>query len=201
MNRTKAHFALVPALMLLACGPQRASDDRGGSEPTPSPTAQTRSGGEAPAPAPAGDLATPPPTSTTGTAASLVPVLTPDAERGVKGARNVLLGFARAIEHKQFDKARGLLSPADRRKWSSSEFAALFADLDRPTVAVPEGTMEGAAGSSYYTAPVTVTGSDKDGRPVRIEGKAVLRRVNDVEGATPEQLRWHFETLTLDWTH
>lgn len=199
MNRTRAHFALVPALMLLACGPQRASDDAGGSGPTPSPTAQTRSGGEAPAPA--GDLATSPPTSTTGTAASLVPVLTPDAERGVKGARNVLLGFARAIEHKEFDKARGLLSPADRRKWSSSEFAALFADLDRPTVAVPEGRTEGAAGSSYYTAPVTVTGSDKDGRPVRIEGKAVLRRVNDVEGATPEQLRWHFETLTLDWTH
>ena len=39
------------------------------------------------------------------------------------------------------------------------------------------------------------------GRPVRIEGKAVLRRVNDVPGSTEAQRRWHFETLTLDWTH
>ena len=61
--------------------------------------------------------------------------------------------------------------------------------------------MEGAAGSSYYTAPVTVTSSDKDGRPVRIEGEAVLRRVNDVPGATPAQLRWHMDKVTLDWTH
>lgn len=57
------------------------------------------------------------------------------------------------------------------------------------------------AGSVYYTAPVAISGSDSDGRPVRIEGEAVLRRVNDVDGATPAQLRWHFDTLNLDWTH
>lgn len=129
------------------------------------------------------------------------PVLTPEAEQGVKGARNVLLSFARAIELTQFDQAWALLSPADKEKWSRPEFAKMFADLGKITVAVPTGTMEGAAGSSYYTAPVTITANDKDGRPVRIEGEAVLRRVNDVPGATPAQLRWHFETLKLDWTH
>ena len=77
----------------------------------------------------------------------------------------------------------------------------MFADLGKITVAVPTGTMEGAAGSSYYTAPVTITATDKDGRPVRIEGEAVLRRVNDVPGATAAQLRWHFERLTLNWTY
>ncbi|MCW2382250.1 MULTISPECIES: hypothetical protein [unclassified Sphingobium] len=129
------------------------------------------------------------------------PMLTPEAERTVKGARNVLISFARAIEQRAFDQAWALLAPADKEKWSKSAFAALFADLSNIMVAMPDGTMEGAAGSSYYTAPVTITGKDRDGRPVRMEGEAVLRRVNDVDGATPAQLRWHFQSLTLDWTH
>ena len=129
------------------------------------------------------------------------PRLTPEAERGEKGARNLLLSFARAIELREFDQARAMLGPADREKWSKTGFAALFADLGKITVSMPDGTMEGAAGSLYYAAPVTITAKDSEGRPVRIEGTAVLRRVNDVDGATPAQLRWHFETLTLDWTH
>ena len=129
------------------------------------------------------------------------PTLTPEAERGIEGARNVLRTFARALERREFAQAWSLLSAADRQKWSREEFAALFADLPQVSVAIPDGTMEGAAGSSYYTAPVAITGNDREGRPVRIEGAAVLRRVNDVDGATPAQLRWHFERLTLDWTH
>jgi len=127
--------------------------------------------------------------------------LTPEAERTVKGARNVLLSFARAIELHEWDQAWNLLSPGDKAKWTKPKWAAMFADLDKITVAIPNGTMEGAAGSSYYTGPVTITGNDRDGRPVAYTGEAVLRRVNDVDGATPEQLRWHFDHLTLDWTH
>lgn len=130
-----------------------------------------------------------------------VPKLTQDAERGVKGARNVLLSFASAIEQNRYGQAWAMLSPADKQKWSRSEFDAMFADLGKTTVAIPVGTTDGAAGSLYYTAPVTITGYDKEGRPVRIEGEAVLRRVNDVDGATSAQLRWHFETLALAWVH
>jgi hypothetical protein len=129
------------------------------------------------------------------------PELTPQAERGEKGARNVLLTFAKAIEFRQFGQAWDLLSPADKQRWSKSAFAANFADLAKMSVAIPDGTIEGAAGSIYYSAPITITGSDGDGRPVRIEGEAVLRRVNDVDGATQAQLRWHFDTLDLRWTH
>ena len=57
---------------------------------------------------------------------------------------------------------------------------------------VGKGESEGAAGSLYYTAPVTVT----DGTRV-LKGDVVLRRVNDVPGATEEQLRWHIESTTL----
>lgn len=125
----------------------------------------------------------------------------PDADRGETGARAVLLDFARAIELERFDKAYAMLGETDRNRWTLAQFAALFADLDRIAVAVPGGTMEGAAGSSYYTAPATITGTDADGRPVRYEGEIVLRRVNDVPGATPAQLRWHIERVDLDWTH
>jgi hypothetical protein len=119
----------------------------------------------------------------------------------VEGARHLLLSFARAIERKAFGEAWAMLGPGDRERWSRADFAAMFAELEGIAVAVGEGTMEGAAGSSFYTAPVTITGRDRQGRPIRFEGEAVLRRVNDVPGATPAQLRSHFKTLRLDWTH
>lgn len=129
------------------------------------------------------------------------PVLLPEAEKGEKGARNILLSFARAIELKEFDQAWEMLSEGDKRKWSKPAFAKMFADLGQMTVAVPGGTMEGGAGSLYYTSPIAITAPDAAGRPVRIEGETVLRRVNDVDGATADQLRWHFDRVTLDWTH
>jgi len=192
MAMTKISAALAPALLLLGCGQSQAPGEQ--AEPAAPATAN--------APAPPDPM----PAGGPGRAPDVIPAeapprLTAEAERGVEGARNVLLGFARAIERKRYDEAWALLSPADRAKWSRPAFTAMFGDLGNITVAIPDGTTEGAAGSLYYTAPVTITAADKDGRPVRIEGSAVLRRVNDVDGATPEQLRWHFATLTLDWTH
>lgn len=164
--------------------------------PSPLPATTPGSADEAPLTAPA--------PSASGNEAAATPPTTPlteRAEHGETGARAVLLDFAREIEMKRFDQAYALLSPADRQRWSRAAFAAIFKDLGKLTVAVPNGSIEGAAGSSYYTAPITITSTDKTGRPVRIEGEAVLRRVNDVPGATPDQLRWHMEKLTLDWTH
>jgi hypothetical protein len=69
--------------------------------------------------------------------------------------------------------------------------------LQNISVAVPTGTMEGAAGSSYYTAPATITGIRADGSKATLRGDVVLRRVNDVPGATPEQLAWHIEQVNL----
>ncbi|WP_439571843.1 hypothetical protein [Sphingomonas sp.] len=195
MDRKRIVALLVPVVTLAACG----QPDPQAVTPSPTPTVTAPSAPATPA------SPTPPPAEPTpaaaATPAAASPTLTPDAERGETGARDVLLDFARAIELGRVDQAWALLSPADRRKWTRPAFRALFADLDRPTVAVPTGVIEGAAGSSYYTAPVTITGTDRSGRPVRIEGEAVLRRVNDVDGSTPAQRRWHFQSLSLDWTH
>lgn len=198
MDRKAVCAALAPALILYACDraatpATQQSIEAVDLEGTP--------GVDPPPPSP--PLMTPPVADAVndGYPDLTPPRLTPDAERSEKGARNVLLSLARGIEFREYDQAWALLSAADKRKWSKAEFARLFTDLGEANVAIGEGSMEGAAGSSYYTAPVAVTATTDDGRPVRIEGEAILRRVNDVPGATPEQLRWHFETLALDWTH
>ena len=129
------------------------------------------------------------------------PVLTPEAERGETGARNVPVNFARAIELREYDQAWAMLAPGAQQEWSKARFNALFDGLGNITASVPEGIMEGAAGSSYYTSDAEITATDKSGRPVRLEGPIVLRRVNDVPGSSAEQRRWHIEQFDLSVTH
>ncbi|WP_165323479.1 hypothetical protein [Rhizorhabdus phycosphaerae] len=186
MHKSEACLLVLPLLALVACG--QAPDKEAGlpGNAAAHVTANVDTGPAKAARSPAG-----PPVSAPA----------PAAQRGEAGARDLLLGFARAIELGRYDEARAMLGEADRQRWSREAFARMFADLPRRSVAVSDGMIDGAAGSLYYTAPVIVTGDDRDGRPVRIEGEAVLRRVNDVDGASPAQLRWHFDRLTLDWTH
>ena len=200
MDRRTFSVALAPAFLLFACQ-QQAAPPANDAAPVTDAVAPATKGAVPEAALPTTNEIASTDAADDGKRDLAPPKLTPEAERGETGARNVLLSFSRAIELREFGQAWDLLSPADQKKWPRPKFAAMFADLGKITVAVPTGTMEGAAGSSYYTAPVTITATDKDGRPVRIEGEAVLRRVNDVPGATAAQLRWHFERLTLNWTH
>ena len=129
------------------------------------------------------------------------PPLEPDVDGTETGARNVLLSFARAIELEEFDQAWAMLDETDQAKWPRSQWRRMFADLGEITVAVPGGTMEGAAGSAYYTSRATITAKDTAGRTVRYEGPIVLRRVNDIPGASPRDRSWHIDSVKLDWTH
>ncbi|WP_158512690.1 hypothetical protein [Sphingobium sp. SYK-6] len=190
-----------PCLMVLSCLALAACEQKNGEGATGASAPEAASAPETARPLPEGDVAGATNDADDGAPDLRPPPLTPEAERGVKGARNVLLSFARAIELGDYGQAWAMLGPADREKWTKAAFAAIFSDLDDIVVAMPDGSMEGAAGSSYYSAPISVTGKDAEGRPVRIEGEAILRRVNDIEGASPEQLRWHFETVTLSATH
>ena len=196
MTHRNISAALALALILSGCSQTESpANDQQAADPStetePSANALPSPDGASTDPAPAANERT----------SDLTPAeLTPEAERGEKGARNLLLSFGRAIELGKFDQAWAMLSPPDQKKWNKTDFATLFADMSKITVSLPDGTIEGAAGSLYYSAPVTISSESKDGRPQRIEGKAVLRRVNDVDGATAAQLRWHFETLTLGGT-
>lgn len=121
------------------------------------------------------------------------PVLVPEAENGETGARNVLLSFARALELGEFGQAYAMLGEVARGDLKMQDFEQQFADMGRLTVAVPDGEMSGGAGSLYYEVPTTVSATS--GTP--LTGTIVLRRVNDVDGASPEQLRWHVDRVNL----
>ncbi|WP_292927956.1 hypothetical protein [Novosphingobium sp. PASSN1] len=105
----------------------------------------------------------------------------------------VLRAWGDAFEARDWVTARAFWGDQGARSGLTEEdFAARWAGLHYPKVTLAKGTSEGAAGSLYYTAPITIT----DGARV-ITGEIVLRRANDVDGATPEQLRWHIESTTL----
>ncbi len=101
----------------------------------------------------------------------------------------MLLSWAAALENRDFSAASALFGGGRR---DSNDYAG-YGDI---TVGFGDGDVEGAAGSLYYAVPVWLTASGPSG-PVRREGTITLRRVNDVDGATPAQLRWHVDQL--DW--
>ena len=81
-------------------------------------------------------------------------------------------------------------------KGSGVTAATLKAAYDRaeaPELEVGRGEQDGGAGSLYYEAPVVL----RFGQAMPERGSLILRRVNDVDGATPEQLRWHIERSTI----
>ena len=175
----KHPFPAVAALALSAC-----------NQTAPAPEA-TQAPVAAAVPAP--PEATPAPTATPAGDNLSAPTLVPEAEKGEKGARNILLEWARAIERRDFARADA--------QWGAgaadAKSAAQFADYASVTVAFGDGDVEGGAGSLYYEVPLTVTGKRKNGASLTRQGTVALRRVNDVDGATPAQLRWHIMSVTL----
>ena len=59
------------------------------------------------------------------------------------------------------------------------------------------GDTEGAAGSIYIEFPVTVTGILAKGGGFHLSGPMTLKRVNDVDGSTAQQRRWHISSSGL----
>lgn len=59
------------------------------------------------------------------------------------------------------------------------------------------GGMEGAAGSSYVTVPITFYGKKTNGGDFREKAAVTLRRVNDVPGSTDAQRRWRIANINF----
>jgi hypothetical protein len=127
---------------------------------------------------------------------------TPSAEPAVR------LDTAALDERKDPDRLLRFYAAAlHARDWSAASRAwgagsgvtaatlkAAYDRPERPTLEIGRAETEGAAGSLYYEAPVVLR-FGADAPPER--GTLTLRRVNDVDGATPEQLRWHIERATI----
>lgn len=209
MNPFQLTAASAALAVLAACSQSDPAGTDAAQPPTASSAPPAPRAGEAPTPSgPPLEAAPLPPINQGRTDGvndgypDLTPVETTDeVRRTEKGARAVLLPFARAIELKEFDQAWAMMDENAHQRWSKAEWNELFAGLQRITVGIPGGRMEGAAGSSYYSSPATITATDRDGRLVAIEGPIVLKRVNDVPGATAEQLSWRVHSADLVWTH
>ncbi len=129
------------------------------------------------------------------------PSATPTAEIATPGQPSqsrdpveVLADWAKAVETRDWATARAYWGDKGTRSGLSEKaFAAKWSSLLDPKVTVGKGDQEGAAGSLYYTAPIRII----DG-PRTVRGEIVIRRVNDVDGASEEQLRWHIESTTIE---
>jgi hypothetical protein len=127
-----------------------------------------------------------------------VAVPMPD-QRSPEAAVAVLTAYFGAIAEERYADAYRLWSDEVRASgMNAAEFAASFASFAdyRGQIGAP-GRMEGAAGSSYIDIPVRVTGRLKSGERFKQTGTMTLRRVNDVPGATAEQLQWRIYKADL----
>ena len=133
------------------------------------------------------------PTASASPAVSKPAAPAPEAPSTSRDPGTVVVTWAKAMTLKQWDAAYLYWGDHGQRSGlTAQQFAAKWGTLANPEFELHPGTTEGAAGSLYYTAPIVLI----DGKNHK-RGEIVIRRVNDVDGASAEQLRWHIESLTV----
>ncbi|HEY7811469.1 MAG TPA: hypothetical protein VIA98_13960 [Allosphingosinicella sp.] len=114
-----------------------------------------------------------------------------------RGAANVVQTYFALFEERRFADARRLWSGNGAASgMDEAAFAASFAGFTEYHAQIGgPGAIEGAAGSLFVQVPVVLYGRLRTGAAFNSRATAVLRRVNDVPGSTPEQRRWHIHRL------
>lgn len=175
----------VPLTLAFALAVHLAGCDRPLSQSNrdqPPNAAMARSPSSTVAPAPA-----------TSAPATPTPSPKPTKPLASRDPAEVLAGWARAVEARDWKLVRAYWGNfGGDSGFSDGEFAGRWDVLKQPKVTLGPAEAEGAAGSSYYDAPVMIS----DGKR-RFAGQVLLRRINDIDGAGPEDLRWHIQSSTL----
>jgi hypothetical protein len=78
----------------------------------------------------------------------------------------------------------------------AARLEAVYAGYREPQVEWQEPVVEGAAGSLYCTVSGTLTDA-QDPAKSPVDGTLLLRRANDVPGATADELRWTLRVSTF----
>ena len=183
---TFRHCLLFGALItVVSCGPQRQPPQPADNESAPVLPA--------PSAPPAVENSAPAAEATeTANRTSLPEPKGPIDPKSAEAAGKVVQHYGALLEQRRMSEAAKL--------WGSADAAEQFAlQLKRYPEAHLEigkpGEMEGAAGSSYVTVPVTFYGKDQNDADFRRPAEVILRRVNDVPGSTEAQRRWHVERI------
>ncbi len=119
--------------------------------------------------------------------------------RSPAAAAQVIRDYYAAIDRGNFRAAYAAWARGGRASGKSyANFRAGFASTASSRVVPGAPTNgDGAAGSIFVDIPVDVIATLKNGRRQHFRGRYTLRRVNDVDGATPAQLHWHIESAKL----
>lgn len=120
------------------------------------------------------------------------------APKSQEAAVAVVTRYYAALNAHDYDTAWQQWGDNGPPNQTQAKFQAGFAHTRSTHVAI--GTLEpaeGGAGSIYQDVPVTVDATLDDGTHQRFTGNYTVRRVNDVDGATPGQLRWHIDSAHL----
>jgi hypothetical protein len=180
-DRTTQALALLALAGCHASTPGDASSSRAAQDPIasdstfaqPLPTPKPPKPAPSPVPAP-------------------LPAPAPDAMQS-RNPAEVLAAWGHAVEARDWAKVRGFWGEHGTASGLSPQaFAKRWSVLKQPQVTIDIGLGDAGAGSLFYTAPVTITDGAR-----RIAGQVSMRRVNDVDGASPEQLRWHIEKSSV----
>ena len=110
-----------------------------------------------------------------------------------EGAAQVVRDYYDAINERDYERA---YNHWDRHGSASGQtleqFEQGFADTEHVDAQIGEpGREDAAAGSLFIKIPVSIMATTKDQGIQRFSGTYSLRRVNDVPGATKDQLTWH----------
>jgi len=106
-----------------------------------------------------------------------------------QGASNVVQTYYALIGEGKYAEAGKLRR--DGAVFDPAPYASYHAQVGGP------GESDGAAGSIFIEVPVVIYGRLKTGAELHQSGKVTLRRVNDVPGATREQLLWRIDRIEL----
>jgi hypothetical protein len=119
---------------------------------------------------------------------------TPARDRSVAAAVQVVRNYYAAVSRHDYRTAYRIWHGGQ----SYSRFRRGYAQTARVTVTpIPPFDAEGAAGSIYAEIGVKVDAVLRSGVHQHFTGSYTLRRVNDVEGSTAAQRRWHIESAHL----
>ena len=112
--------------------------------------------------------------------------------KSAEAAGQVVQSYGALIEQRRFPEARLLWSDPGQARAAELEIGRLSeVHLEIGSL----GDLEAAAGSIYVAIPVVFYGKLEEGEPYRRSASLILRRVNDIPGATEEQLRWRIERI------
>ena len=129
-------------------------------------------------------------------ATALALTATPAAEASVAAAIQVVRNYYAAVSRHDYRGAYAIWHGTR----SYAHFRAGYAATRRARVTfLAPGDAGGAAGSVFVKLPVRVDAILRSGAAQHFVGSYTLRRVNDVDGSTAAQRRWHIESANLKW--